>query len=74
MLDLMLPGRDGFSVLANLREKGVTTPVICLTARDGVDDRVRGLDLGADDYLAKPFSFARADGPHPRLAAPAALH
>jgi two-component system copper resistance phosphate regulon response regulator CusR len=58
VLDLMLPGRDGFDVLANLREKGVTTPVICLTARDSVDDRVRGLDLGADDYLAKPFSFA----------------
>ena len=58
VLDLMLPGRDGFSVLATLREKGVATPVICLTARDGVDDRVRGLDLGADDYLAKPFSFA----------------
>lgn len=57
ILDLMLPGRDGFSVLAALREKGVTTPVICLTARDSVDDRVRGLDLGADDYLAKPFSF-----------------
>lgn len=57
ILDLMLPGRDGFSVLATLREKGVTTPVICLTARDSVDDRVRGLDLGADDYLAKPFSF-----------------
>ena len=54
----MLPGRDGFSVLRSLREKGVTTPVICLTARDGVDDRIRGLDLGADDYLAKPFSFA----------------
>ena len=58
VLDLMLPGRDGFSVLRSLREKGVTTPVICLTARDGVDDRIRGLDLGADDYLAKPFSFA----------------
>jgi two-component system copper resistance phosphate regulon response regulator CusR len=58
VLDLMLPDRDGFTVLANLREKGVTTPVICLTARDSVDDRVRGLDLGADDYLAKPFSFA----------------
>lgn len=58
VLDLMLPGRDGFSVLRSLREKGVATPVICLTARDGVDDRIRGLDLGADDYLAKPFSFA----------------
>jgi two-component system copper resistance phosphate regulon response regulator CusR len=58
VLDLMLPGRDGFSVLRSLRQAGVSTPVICLTARDGVDDRVRGLDLGADDYLAKPFSFA----------------
>jgi two-component system copper resistance phosphate regulon response regulator CusR len=58
VLDLMLPGRDGFSVLASLREKSVATPVICLTACDSVNDRVRGLDLGADDYLAKPFSFA----------------
>lgn len=58
VLDLMLPGRDGFSVLRSLRESGIETPVICLTARDSVEDRVRGLDLGADDYLAKPFSFA----------------
>lgn len=58
VLDLMLPGRDGFSVLRGVRQAGVKTPVICLTARDGVDDRVRGLDLGADDYLVKPFSFA----------------
>lgn len=58
LLDLMLPGRDGFSVLRSIRENKVSTPVICLTARDGVDDRVRGLDLGADDYLSKPFSFA----------------
>ena len=58
ILDLMLPGRDGFSVLGELRGRSITTPVICLTARDTVDDRVRGLDLGADDYLAKPFSFA----------------
>jgi two-component system, OmpR family, copper resistance phosphate regulon response regulator CusR len=57
VLDLMLPGRDGFSILAELRGRGITTPVICLTARDAVDDRVKGLDLGADDYLAKPFSF-----------------
>lgn len=57
VLDLMLPGRDGFSVLRRLREAGIVTPVICLTARDSVEDRVRGLDLGADDYLAKPFSF-----------------
>ena len=58
VLDLMLPKRDGFSVLRELRSRGLTIPVICLTARDAVDDRVKGLDLGADDYLAKPFSFA----------------
>lgn len=58
ILDLMLPGRDGFNVLRDFRRQGFKTPVICLTARDGVDDRVRGLDFGADDYLVKPFSFA----------------
>ncbi len=58
VLDLMLPGRDGFSILNQLRQAGNKTPVICLTARDSVDDRVTGLDLGADDYLVKPFSFA----------------
>lgn len=58
ILDLMLPGKDGFSILGVLRKAGLKTPVICLTARDAVDDRVRGLDLGADDYLAKPFSFS----------------
>lgn len=58
ILDLMLPGRDGFSVLRELRLSGDNTPVICLTARDAVDDRVKGLDYGADDYLVKPFSFA----------------
>lgn len=58
VLDLMLPVRDGFSVLREMRERGLQTPVICLTARDSVDDRVKGLDAGADDYLAKPFSFA----------------
>lgn len=58
VLDLMLPGIDGFSVLREVRSAEVRTPVICLTARDAVDDRVRGLDLGADDYLAKPFSFS----------------
>lgn len=56
VLDLMLPIRDGFSVVRGLRAEGVRTPVICLTARDAVDDRVRGLDSGADDYLVKPFS------------------
>ncbi|TAM48570.1 MAG: response regulator [Acidobacteria bacterium] len=58
VLDLMLPLRDGFSVLSELRRAGVQTPVICLTARDAVGDRVRGLELGADDYLVKPFVFA----------------
>jgi two-component system, OmpR family, response regulator len=58
LLDVMLPGRDGFDVCRELREKGVWTPILMLTARDGVDDRVAGLDSGADDYLSKPFSFA----------------
>lgn len=58
ILDLMLPGMDGFSVLRNLRAGGIRTPLICLTARDSVNDRVEGLNLGADDYLAKPFSFS----------------
>lgn len=57
VLDLMLPGKDGLAVLRDIRERGIHTPVICLTARDTIDDRVRGLDTGADDYLAKPFSF-----------------
>lgn len=55
VLDIMLPGRDGLSVLTDLRRKGITTPVILLTARNELGDRVKGLDLGADDYLAKPF-------------------
>jgi two-component system copper resistance phosphate regulon response regulator CusR len=58
VLDLMLPVRDGYSVLSNLRRAGRQTPVLCLTARDRIEDRVRGLDLGADDYLLKPFAFA----------------
>ena len=57
VLDVMLPGRDGFSVLRELRARGSRTPVLMLTARDTVDDRVNGLDLGADDYLVKPFVF-----------------
>ena len=57
VLDLMLPKRDGWSVITQLRRAGKDTPVICLTARDGVDDRVKGLDLGADDYLVKPFAW-----------------
>jgi len=55
VLDIMLPGRDGLSVLEGLRQQGIQTPVILLTARNELGDRVRGLDLGADDYLAKPF-------------------
>lgn len=58
VLDLMLPGLDGFDVCRRLRASEVWTPVLMLTARDGVDDRVTGLDAGADDYLTKPFSFA----------------
>ncbi|MEV4420119.1 response regulator transcription factor [Patulibacter sp. NPDC049589] len=57
VLDVMLPGRDGFEVCRALREDGIWAPVLMLTARDAVDDRVRGLDTGADDYLTKPFSF-----------------
>ncbi len=58
VLDLMLPGLDGVSVCRAWRENGVWTPVLMLTARAGVEDRVAGLDAGADDYLSKPFSFA----------------
>jgi len=57
ILDLKLPDLDGLEVLAGLRARGVTVPVLILSARRGVDDRVRGLNLGADDYLAKPFAF-----------------
>ena len=58
VLDVMLPGRDGFATCAALREAGVWAPVLMLTARDAVEDRVAGLDAGADDYLTKPFSLA----------------
>ena len=58
VMDVMLPGRDGINVCRELREAGVWSPVLMLTARDGVEDRVAGLDGGADDYLTKPFSFA----------------
>lgn len=57
ILDLMLPIRDGFDVCRSLRLRGSWVPILMLTARDGVDDRIRGLDAGADDYLAKPFDF-----------------
>jgi two-component system, OmpR family, response regulator len=58
VLDLMLPGRSGLEVCKALRESGVWSPILILTARDGVEDKVSGLDSGADDYLSKPFSFA----------------
>ena len=58
VLDVMLPGMDGFDVCKRLRAEGVWSPVLMLTARDAVDDRVQGLDTGADDYLTKPFSFS----------------
>jgi two-component system copper resistance phosphate regulon response regulator CusR len=58
IVDVMLPRRDGWSVISELRREGSGTPVIFLTARDLVEDRVRGLDLGADDYLVKPFAFS----------------
>jgi two-component system, OmpR family, copper resistance phosphate regulon response regulator CusR len=58
LLDVMLPGRDGVTILQTLRARGMKTPVLVLTARDTLEDRVRGLDSGADDYLVKPFAFA----------------
>lgn len=58
ILDVMLPGRDGIEVLHTLRKQGSKTPVLLLTARDAIEDRVLGLDAGADDYLVKPFAFA----------------
>jgi len=80
VLDVMLPGRDGFSVCRELRARDRWAPVLMLTARDAVEDRIRGLDAGADDYLVKPFSFgellARLRALVRRGAAerPAALH
>jgi len=57
ILDVMLPGHDGFEILSTLRRRGIETPVLLLTSRDAIEDRVRGLDAGADDYLVKPFAF-----------------
>jgi DNA-binding response OmpR family regulator len=57
VLDVMLPKRSGLEILQTLRQRGLQTPVLILTARDGIEDRVLGLDLGADDYLVKPFAF-----------------
>ena len=58
LLDLTLPGRDGLEILKAMRERGIKTPVLVLTARDSLQDRVLGLDTGADDYVIKPFAFA----------------
>jgi DNA-binding response OmpR family regulator len=57
ILDIMLPGRNGIEVLSTMRQRGIRMPVLLLTARDAVEDRVAGLDAGADDYLVKPFAF-----------------
>jgi two-component system OmpR family response regulator len=79
VLDVMLPGADGFEVCRRLREAGRWAPVLMLTARDAVEDRVTGLDAGADDYLTKPFSFAellarlRALARRPPLERPAVV-
>lgn len=58
ILDVLLPGKDGWSILMELRRQGIHTPVLFLTARDAIQDRVKGLELGADDYLVKPFAFS----------------
>jgi two-component system copper resistance phosphate regulon response regulator CusR len=58
VVDVMLPGKDGWTVVSELRARNVQTPIIFLTARDSVRDRVKGLDIGADDYLVKPFAFS----------------
>lgn len=58
LLDLMLPGVDGLTALSALRREGIRTPVLILTARDGIDDKVKGLNVGADDYLTKPFALS----------------
>jgi two-component system OmpR family response regulator len=79
VLDVMLPGLDGFSICRDLRERGLTVPVLMLTARDTTDDKVTGLDSGADDYLVKPFAFeellarVRTLLRRPRRALPATL-
>jgi two-component system, OmpR family, response regulator len=80
VLDVMLPGMDGFELCRRLREAGRWSPVLMLTARDAVEDRVAGLDAGADDYLVKPFSFAelharlRSLARRPSLERPAVLN
>ncbi len=61
VVDIMLPNKDGWEVVADLRRDGIRTPILFLTARDSVRDRVKGLELGADDYLVKPFAFLEID-------------
>lgn len=63
ILDILMPGLDGIQVLKKLRERGITTPALFLTAKAEVDDRIKGLDTGADDYITKPFDMGGADGP-----------
>ena len=58
LMDVMLPKKDGLSAIKELREKNISTPILCLTAKDTVEDIVAGLDIGSDDYLTKPFAFA----------------
>ena len=74
VLDIMLPGMSGFEICRRLREGQPTVPILLLTARDAVDDRVRGLDAGADDYLVKPFEFQEARRSHPRHPTPGEPH
>ena len=69
ILDIMLPTLDGWQVLTQLRLAGRTTQVLFLTARDAIDERVRGFELGADDYLVKPFAFFRTAGSSPLTSA-----
>ena len=65
VLDVMMPRKDGYTLVQEMRSQGMDTPVLFLTARDSVADRVKGLDLGADDYLVKPFDFDELAGPAP---------
>src|SRR5258708_15802924 len=67
VLDVMIPGMDGFAVCKAIRAGGKRTPILMLTAKDGVDDRITGLDSGADDYLTKPFQFPELPPPLPPL-------
>jgi len=70
ILDVMLPGRNGWQILQAVRSAGLDVPVLFLTARDAVEDRVHGLELGADDYLVKPFAFSELLARVPQPVAP----